>query len=265
MKKRTQQSLLFLLRAAFPLMLVAAFLFASARFVLQLQPNTAMAEDVTRIVEKTFGISAEGREITGYEIGDGENVLLLFGAIHGDERGTKDMLERLVEEIARKPSRVADDKKLVIIPLVNPDGYFTREDKLNANAVNLNRNFATDEWIVQEDQDDPETYAGEKPFTEIESNLIRTVVEEYRPDVMIAYHSLGALVSPEENEVSVALGRWYASRSGYSFFDEWDYAGTATRWFVETTGGAAITVELTDHVRSDWSKNRAALFELIGQ
>ncbi|NIM47414.1 MAG: hypothetical protein GTN40_04645, partial [Candidatus Aenigmarchaeota archaeon] len=36
----------------------------------------------------TFGYSAKGRPITGYIFGSGGEGILIFGAIHGNERGT---------------------------------------------------------------------------------------------------------------------------------------------------------------------------------
>ena len=45
----------------------------------------------TKIEEKTFGRSVTGRPINGYEIGSGEDTILLMGAIHGDEMGTADL------------------------------------------------------------------------------------------------------------------------------------------------------------------------------
>ncbi len=82
---------------------------------------------------------------------------------------------------------------------------------------------------------------------------------------MIAFHSQGGIVSPEYTEGSVQLAKWYAQKTGYGYFDEWDYAGTATRWFEETTSNPAITVELTNHVDNDWDINRSALLELISE
>jgi murein peptide amidase A len=215
------------------------------------------------VKQKVVGVSEMGRDIVGYEMGGGVNCLLLFGGIHGNERGTVDLLGRLVAEIENHPEILSADKKLMVIPLVNPDGYFERGDKLNANAVNLNRNFATQNWVVQ--AGDEETYAGPQPFSENESRALREVIQACDPSLMIAYHSQGALVSPESNDASLALANWYAAHTGYEYFDEWDYSGTATGWFVEATDGAAITVELTSHTESDWEINKQALLELLAR
>jgi murein tripeptide amidase MpaA len=226
-------------------------------------PQPAPPQPTSLIQGKVFGYSAQGREILGYDIGQGQECLVLFGGIHGSERGTVALLEQLVAELEAQPGLLSHTKRVMVIPLLNPDGYFDRQDKLNTHEVNLNRNFATQDWVVQEGDDD--TYAGPEPFSEVESQVLREAVNACGPNIMIAYHSQGALVSPEANPVSQALADWYAARTGYEYYDEWDYAGTATRWFVETTGGAAITVELTSHDQSDWDINKKAILELLAR
>lgn len=213
----------------------------------------------TEIKKQFFGYSTTGRDIYGYEIGSGEEVVLLFGAIHGNEKSTTDLLNTFVEEIQANPERVSQSKKIVVIPLLNPDGYYERSDNLNINSVNLNRNFGTKEWSPYAQG----VSAGSEPFSEKESVVIQEVVETYQPDMMIAFHSQGALVSPEEDLASVALARWYAGKTGYAYYDEWSYLGTATLWFQETLQKPAITVELPNHTQSDWGVNKDALWELI--
>jgi len=230
-------------------------------FVINLKRS--VAEQASRKIEKkTFGYSVKERPIEGYEIGNGPNTILLLASIHGDEMGTTDLLNRFVDEIKINPNIISKTKRLIIIPITNPDGYYDRTDKLNANGVNLNLNFATSDW----QEYGPEgTYAGPKPFSEIESRVIKQVVEQYKPNIMISYHAFGNLVSPEVGDASVALAKWYTEKTGYEYFDAdyWDYPGTATKWFTETTGKLAITVELTKNLQSDWEINKSALLELV--
>ena len=225
-----------------------------------LTSNIVFEPDIPFIQNKIFGYSTKGKPIEGYEIGSGTNTLLLFGAIHGNEMGTADLLNQLIETIKGDPELVAKNKKLIIIPIANPDGYYDRTDKYNANGVNLNLNFDTSGWRLY----GPDGYyAGPRPFSEVESQVLKKVVEEYYPSMMIAFHARGALVSPEAGKESQALARWYAQKTGYDYYTDWDYFGTATRWFKETKGHPAITVELTSYLESDWAINKKALLELI--
>lgn len=229
---------------------------------LKIDTTTTTKEEF--IEKKVFGYSEAGRPIEGYEIGYGEEVILFFGSIHGNEMGTAELLGKLTEETKNNPNLLADTKKLVIIPILNPDGYYDRIDKLNSNEVNLNLNFLTSDW--QQYGSDNGDYAGDEPFSEKESQVLRNVVETYNPKIMISFHAKGCLVNPEfSHEASEALARWYSGKTGYTYFNDksWDYSGTATKWFVESYGRAAITVELSDYLESDWEVNKVALIELI--
>ncbi len=267
-KKTNTPKLILVCGTALTVLLGAGLFFSSVQPVYPEAPLIA-PEAVEAIVpepaeafvkQRTFGHSEKGRTIEGYEVGSGEEVLFLFGGIHGNEMGTVELLNQLVMTITADPTLVATTKKVIIVPLVNPDGYHDGIYRNNANGVNVNRNFPTTEWIVYPDQD---TFAGDKPFSERESQTIKAIVEEYKPDVMIAFHSQGGVVSPEAGAESMALAAWYIEQSGYIYFNDWDYPGTATRWFTESTGNPSLTVEVTDHAKSDWEINRPALLELI--
>ena len=250
-----QQSIFGLIGAVL-LGVLAITLFVSAKTV----ENSYDHQTASEIAEVLFGYSTEGREITGAIFGDGEETILLFGGIHGNEKGSSQVLELLTDELTEQPEFVGDDVRVIVIPVTNPDGYIDRTDKLNTNGVNLNRNFKTTDWVRFEDGID----AGIEPFSEIESQIIASIIEQYDVDKMIAYHSQGGLSIPEYTQESRDLAAWYANKTGYQYFDEWDYFGTATRWFEEVHKKPAITVELTSHYLSDWAVNRPAILELIG-
>ena len=124
-------------------------------------PIIVNAPQDIKIEKKIFGYSAANTPIEGYQIGDGQEVLLFFGAIHGHEKGTGDLLGKLVEELRLSPALVPKNKKIVIIPIVNPDGYAKGIDILNANGVNLNLNFDTSGWQPYGKEG---TFAGKEPF-----------------------------------------------------------------------------------------------------
>jgi predicted deacylase len=251
------------------IILIAVILISGAVFFLLTYLRNEKAKEVKALEEaskkfvierKNFGSSEKGKPIEGYVIGKGSEAALIFAAIHGNEMGTAGLLNQLVLEIALKEALVSPALKLVIIPIVNPDGYYDRTDNLNANGVNLNLNFGTSDW----EKYGPEgNFAGLAPFSENESQILKQVIEQYKPSVMFSFHSHGNLVSPEENEVSRELAQWYSQKSGYKYFEEWDYPGTATKWFAETTGKVAITVEISKDLQTDWEINKKALLEFI--
>lgn len=216
--------------------------------------------DEETITTRTFGYSQDGRAIEGYQFGNGNECLLFFAGIHGNEKGAIDMLRTLADAIIVQPNLVSSQKKVVIIPLLNPDGYSEDLYRTNANGVNLNRNFSTPGWIMNPDK---ETFAGTGPFSEAETRVLQSVVQECMPSSMIAFHSQGGVISPEGSPESIALGDWYASKTGYTIYNDWDYPGTATQWFTNTTGNPAITVEIQSHEKSDWEINERPLLDLI--
>jgi len=212
--------------------------------------------------KQIFGYSTAGKPITGYVFGTGAETTLMFGSIHGNEMGTADLLNTLIKYIQENPTSVASSQRVVIIPILNPDGYYDRTDKTNANGVNLNLNFGTSDWAMYGSEGQ---YAGPAAWSEVESRVLRSVVEKYLPTRMISYHSNGSLSNPESTQVSRNLAWWYAVESGYYYFADpsWDYSGTATKWFEETYKKAAITVELNDHYMNDWGMNKKPMLELL--
>jgi len=231
--------------------------------------ETAPTPEVSTVVSTeqadaqiTFGYSVAGKPITGYVFGSGSDTTLMFGSIHGNEMGTADLLKTLVEYIKNNPSAVAEGQRVVIIPILNPDGYYDRTDKLNADEVNLNLNFGTSDWAMYGSEGQ---YAGPYAWSEPESRVLRSVVEKYLPNRMISYHSNGSLSNPELTSASQELAWWYAEESGYTYYADpaWDYSGTATKWFEETYSKPAITIELNDHYMNDWNLNKKPMLEIL--
>ena len=224
--------------------------------------SDATDQETTNPREIIIGNSEAGKPIKGYVFGKGKDTTLMFGAIHGNEVGTVVLMNELVDYLRNDSSVISKDKQLVIIPILNPDGYYDRTDKHNANGVNLNLNFSTTDWIMYGKEGQ---YAGAEPWSESESRALKSVVEEYLPDRMISYHASGYLSNPESTDESKELARWYAAKTGYNYFDDpvWDYSGTATKWFEQTYDKPAITVELHDHDHSDWVINKGPMLELL--
>lgn len=213
---------------------------------------------------EVLGYSEKGKEIIGYILGNGAETILFFGAIHGNEKGSSILLQQIVEELNKNIHLVGANKKVIIIPTLNPDGYAANWEKVNANNVNLNLNFETMGW-KNYGGEGGRYFAGPRPFSESESRLLRDTVVKYKVKKMLSYHAKGSLVNPEIHAPSEELARWYVSRTGYRFYEDpsWDYPGTATKWFTEVVGGPAITIELSDYMNSDFEKNKKAIFELI--
>ncbi|MBR4178622.1 MAG: hypothetical protein IKR57_04665 [Bacilli bacterium] len=121
-----------------------------------------------------IGKSVDNRNIYGIEIGSGEDVLFLDANIHAAEVSTTYILIKFLIDVVNLYERgntdvnnLLNNIKIVAIPCINPDGYevynygidsirnkdlyiYKNKDKIdfnniksNANGVDLNRNFPT--------------------------------------------------------------------------------------------------------------------------
>jgi protein MpaA len=111
---------------------------------------------------------------------EGPTALLVFGAIHGDEPGSAELVRRYAERLrARPPARA-----VVLVPVVNADGL-ARNHKDNARGVDLNRNFAAQSWRSDHP---PGYFPGSAPLSEPESAALAALVEKCAPRVIVAVH-----------------------------------------------------------------------------
>ena len=81
--------------------------------------------------------------------------------------------------------------KLLFIPCLNPDGM-QLGTRTNANGVDLNRNFPTKNWGEDTSKagDNPTDYfGGTSPASEIETQFVIDVIEEYKPELIITLHA----------------------------------------------------------------------------
>ncbi len=125
------------------------------------------------------GHSVEGRPIDCIVIGTGSVVLLIVASIHGNETGGTPLVRQLVQEFGARP-RLLQDRKVVIIPVANPDGM-ARQSRYNARGVDLNRNFAASNWFSG-----PRT--GAVPFSEPETRAIARVIQAFQPEWILSIH-----------------------------------------------------------------------------
>lgn len=147
---------------------------------------------------KIGGRSVKGRPLVYREFGDPKtsNVTLIFSMVHGDEvtplYTSMKLLEWLEKNINKFPA-----SRVVVVPLVNPDGFFIeKQTRMNARGVDLNRNFATKDWeksaLSEWKRDfgaDPRRYPGKSPESEPETVFQRTLLEKTNPTKILSLHS----------------------------------------------------------------------------
>ena len=133
-------------------------------------PPRALAVERERV-----GRSVEGRVIEAVTMGEGPLTVLVLASIHGNESAGTWIVRELVERLEDQPAWL-DGRRLVAVPVANPDGVAART-RHNARGVDLNRDFPAGN----------QRRAGEAP-TEPESRALLELIERFRPDRIVAFH-----------------------------------------------------------------------------
>jgi hypothetical protein len=88
---------------------------------------------------ETIGFSSEERAIVSASIGSGKRNICIWAGMHGNESTGIHIILKLLSEFQMK-SGLADDFKLHVIPVINPDAY-VRYTRRNGMGMDLNRDF----------------------------------------------------------------------------------------------------------------------------
>lgn len=124
--------------------------------------------------------------------------ILIIGVVHGDEPQGEFLINNYLKKTSKLPPH------LLFIPSLNPDGQ-ELETRTNANGVDINRNFPTENWELGERN---RYFGGENPASEIETRFVIDVVEKYAPKLIITLHTPFKIVNfdGEAREISEKIG-----------------------------------------------------------
>ncbi len=128
----------------------------------------------------TAGVSVEKRPIEYHVIGRGPEVIFIMAAIHGDEPAGIPIVKQLAEYLQQSRQGFLNGRTVVLLHVANPDGI-AKNTRHNANGVDLNRNFATQNRINNEKY-------GLAPLSEPESYIIRQIILQYKPERIVSIH-----------------------------------------------------------------------------
>ena len=234
----------------------------------------------------TIGKSIEGRNISAYHYGSGDEEVLFVGGIHGGyEWNTVLVAYQMMDYLEANPSAVPSNLKVTVIPVLNPDGLnkvvgtaerFTISDvpptlastipgRFNANNVDINRNFDCD-WQASGVWQDKVVSGGSAAFSEPESRAIKNYIEANNPSAVIVWYSAagGVFASNCHNGIPAetkTLTKIYSDASGYRAYDSYDFyatTGDMANWLAKNNI-PAISILLTNHTDTEWTKNRAGI------
>jgi hypothetical protein len=218
-----------------------------------------------------LGYSAQGREIEVVRLGNGRRWFAALAAIHGaHECHTNLLAEAMLDRLQGEPELLPADVTLFFVPLANPDGC-ALDTRNNANGVDLNRNWDTNDWTA--DAQGPDGLVagsgGPHPLSEPETVLLRDWLLALRqgspdgelriisfhsavPDTGLAQPAYNATGRPDPASEKVAMT--YADATGYRYSPVWvgtyQITGELIHWAGEN-GFVAIDVELPDREPPD--------------
>jgi hypothetical protein len=221
-------------------------------------------EECRRIGEKLASVTQEeclerelvlsgGRAVSGapilfkeYAPLDGrrpQGRVLLVGGIHGDEYSSVTIVFKWMRTLDAHHSGLFHWR---IVPLLNPDGLLREESRrMNANGVDLNRNFPMPEWEtaaqdywINRTNRDPRRYPGERALSEPETQWLVDQIDEFNPDVIVTVHAPHGVVDYDgPHDGPYKLGLLYLNLLGTYPGSLGNYAGVQRRIPV-------VTVEL---------------------
>jgi hypothetical protein len=170
--------------------------------------------------------------------------VLFIGGIHGDELTAA---EAGMAWLQRLSTVDAQRFHWNFIPVLNPDGLLARKaTRVNANGVDLNRNFPTPDWLAlapryweRMTNKDPRRFPGKAPLSEPESRWLHQEIERFRPDVMVAVHAPMGLLDFDGPQPAAPdrFGRLYLEPMGV-------YPGSLGNYSGVTRGIPVVTIEL---------------------
>ncbi len=195
---------------------------------------TDITQWCARVASEVVGVAQPACQASGLVAGDGRSVrgvplwtrdvlpavgaprfkVLLLGGIHGDElasvtlafdwiarshaaQGQAPLDAKVGAKTAATSAPTMANVAWRFVPLLNPDGLLhAPSTRVNANGVDLNRNFPTADWArdaqpywVQRTKRDPRRFPGTQPLSEPESRWLLKQIDLFHPDLIVSVHA----------------------------------------------------------------------------
>lgn len=229
------------------------------------QPATEVSNLATDLAgdqgaTEQVGTSVEGRPIFLHTLGTGQETVVFFGVFHGDEPESKLVLDELLFHLRKNPDLLAQ-RRAVIVPVVNPDGL-NRGTRKNANQVDLNRNFPTNNWNSEGRETD--YWGGPAPGSEPETKVVMEILQRFKPARIITIHCPYRCVNydgPAEK-----LAQAISAQNGYKVEPSIGYPTPGSFGTYAGIEGRTptITLELPPTgAEPVWNDNRSALIKAL--
>lgn len=207
-------------------------------------PNVKRALCDTAKLQPASARSVKGRAIYTRDVhpADARLRVLVVGGIHGDELSSASVALHWIGLAQADPAQVS----WRFIPALNPDGLFSRPARrVNANGVDLNRNFPTPNWKResavywnQKVRKDPRRWPGKSALSEPETRFLVEEMQRFKPNLIVSIHAPYDLLDFDGPiEPPSRLGRLYLDQLGI-------YPGSLGNYGGVHKGMPVVTIEL---------------------
>jgi hypothetical protein len=221
----------------------------------------------------SIGSSALGRSLEVVEIGSGGRTLLLVGGLHaGFAPSTVSLAQQAADYFSANPHEVPRGLTLSILLNANPDASYAPgrlEGRLNANGVDLNRNWDCD-WQPQAKWRDNTVSGGSAPLSEPETQALAAYILNRSTAAVVFWEAkmengqVSAGGCGDRSLASQPFAESYGQAAGY-LVEPWTWYpvnGDAANW-LDRQGIPAISVLLLDYERVDWENNLRGIRSLL--
>jgi len=178
--------------------------------------------------------------------------VLVLGAIHGDELSSASVAFHWIA-LAQDPAITTPQPiHWRFVPVLNPDGLFSQPPRrMNANGVDLNRNFPTPNWERdaaiywnERVRKDPRRWPGPTAMSEPETKFVHAQMVDFKPDLIVSIHApYGVLDFDGPSTPPSKLGRLYLDQVGI-------FPGSLGNYGGVHKGVPVVTVELPNSLRT---------------
>lgn len=209
-------------------------------------PNVSRALCDAAQLEPGPARSVKGRPIYVRDVrpeeGQSRLRVLVVGGMHGDELSSAAVALHWIRLAQAAPAQA----HWRFIPALNPDGLFGRPARrVNANGVDLNRNFPTPDWERDaarywelRTRRDPRRWPGKTPLSEPESRFLHEEMQRFQPNLIVSIHApYGVLDFDGPLPPPSRLGRLYLDQVGI-------FPGSLGNYGGVHKGMPVVTIEL---------------------
>lgn len=139
----------------------------------------------------------DGHPLIYISFGHGKDTTLFMGGVHPDELTPIHLSFRFARYLAENPDLyLKNGYKVIVAPLVNPDGFLRRYPSRTNKIVDVNRNFFTIDWYEKANKawllrrnGKLRYFPGFFPNTEVETLFQVKLLDRFKPDKIFSVHA----------------------------------------------------------------------------